>query len=99
MMELIERIAAKQTGINQLDWTFWCNCLEQVLGQARNSEHVDYFRDELKLNPLSPLRHKPFRPSYAETCAKEPGKLYDDTLDRIEASWQVEGLSAIGELK
>ena len=99
MMELIERIAAKQTGINQLDWTFWCNCLEQVLGQARNSEHVDYFRDELKLNPLSPLRHEPFRPSYAETCAKEPGKLYDDTLDRIEASWQVEGLSAIGELK
>ena len=99
MMELIERIAAKQTGIDQLDWPFWCNCLEQILGQARNSGHVAYFRDELKLNPLSPLRHEPFRPSYAETCATEPGKLYDDTLDRIEASWQVEGLNAIGELK
>ena len=99
MMELIERIAAKQTGIDQLDWPFWCNCLEQILGQARNSGHVAYFRDELKLNPLSPLRHETFRPSYAETCATEPGKLYDDTLDRIEASWQVEGLNAIGELK
>ena len=99
MMELIERIAAKQTGIDQLDWPFWCNCLEQILGQARNSGHVAYFRDELKLNPVSPLRHETFRPSYAETCATEPGKLYDDTLDRIEASWQVEGLNAIGELK
>lgn len=99
MMELVENIAAKQTEIDEMDWSYWCNCLEQILGQARDSSPVRYFCDELKLNPLSPLRHQSFRPSFAETCASEPGKLYEDTLDRIESSWKVNELSPIGGME
>lgn len=99
MMELIESIAAKQTEIDEMDWRLWCNCLEQILGQARDSSPVRYFCDELKLNPLSPLRHQSFRPSFAETSASEPGKLYDETLDQIEVSWKAGELSPIGGMK
>lgn len=74
----------------------WCNRLEQTLGQAGDSAPVKYFRDELKLNPLSPLRHQSFRPSFADTSSSELGKLYDDTLIRIEESWKVNELSPIG---
>lgn len=99
MMELIEGIAAKQTGIEEMDWVLWCNRLEQTLGQTGDSAPVNYFRDELKLNPLSPLRHPSFRPLFAETCDSTAGRLYDDTLGRIEVSWKVNELSPIVEMK
>lgn len=99
MMELVESIAAKQTGVDEMDWVLWCGRLEQALGQAGDSVPIKYFRDELKLNPLSPLRHPSFRPSFAESSDLMPGKMYDDTLDRIEASWKVNELSAIGGAK
>lgn len=99
MMELVESIAAKQTEIDEQDWALWCNRLEQTLGQAKDSAHVTYFRDELKLNPLSPLRHQSFRPSFADTSGSEPGKLYEATLFRIEECWKVNKLSPIGDAK
>ena len=99
MMDLIESIAAKQTEINEIDWALWCNRLEQTLGQAGDCAPVKYFRDELKLNPLSPLRHQSFRPSFADTSDSEPGKLYDYMLLRIEDSWKVYELSPIGDAK
>lgn len=99
MMELIESIAAKQTQIDEMDWVLWCNRLEQTLGQASESAPVRYFRDDLKLNPLSPLRHHSFRPLYAETSISELGKLYDDTLCRLEVSWKVNEYSSFGGMK
>lgn len=96
MMELIESIATKQTEIDERDWTLWCNRLEQILGQAHKSAPVTYFRDELRLNPLSPLKQPPFRPSFAENNDSDSGKLYDETLHRIEASWKTGELSPIG---
>lgn len=99
MMDLIESIATKQTEIDEMDWVLWCNRLEQALGQACDSAPVKYFRDELKLNPLSPLRYQSFRPSFADTSDSEPGKLYDDILVRIEESWKVNELSPIGGAK
>lgn len=99
MMELIESIAAKQTAIDERDWVLWCNRLEQTLVQAGDSDPVRYFRDELKLNALSPLRHSSFRPLFAESCESEPGKLYDATLGRIEVSWKVNELSPLGGTK
>lgn len=96
MMSLIESIAAKQIEIGEEDWSLWCNRLEQALGQASKSAHVKYFCEELKINPLSPLRQPSFRPSFAETEQSAPGKLYDDILTRIEASWQVNELDSIG---
>jgi hypothetical protein len=99
MMGLIESIAAKQTEINEIDWALWCNRLEQTLGQAGDSASVKYFRDELQLNPLSPLRHQPFRPSFAENNDSDPGKLYDETLVRIEVNWKVNELRTLGGTK
>ena len=99
MMNLIESIAAKQTEIDEIDWALWCNRLEQTLGQAGDSAPVKYFREELQLNPLSPLRHQSFRPSFADTNCSEHGKLYADTLVRIEEIWKVNTLSPIGDAK
>jgi hypothetical protein len=99
MMDLIESIAAKQTEIDEIDWALWCNRLEQTLGQAGDSAPVKYFCDELKLNPLSPLRHQPFRPSFAENNDSDLGRLYDETLVRIEVSWKVNELRPIGGVK
>ncbi|WP_316660185.1 phospholipase D-like domain-containing protein [Ralstonia mannitolilytica] len=97
MMELIENIAAKQTEINKMDWSLWCNRLEQTLSQAKKSAAVEAFL-QLELNPLSPLRHAPFRPSFAETSESPEGQLYEDTLTRIEKSWKVDQIQmkAIG---
>jgi len=99
LMELVESIAAKQTGIDEMDWVRWCNRLEQTLGQATDSASIKYFRDELGLNPLSPLRHQSFRPSFAENSESESGKLYDETLIRIEENWNVNELRPIGDAK
>ena len=99
MMELIESIAAKQTEIDEKDWALWCNRLEQTLGQAGDSGPVKYFRDELELNPLNPLHHQPFRPSFAESNDTQQGKLYHDALLRVEENWRVKGLNAIGDAK
>lgn len=95
MMELIESIAAKQTEINEMDWVLWCNRLEQTLCQARESTAVTAFL-ALGLNPLSPLWHTMFRPSFAETTESDAGRLYESTLVRIEKSWVVDQLTAIG---
>lgn len=99
MMDLIESIAAKQTGIDDIDWLLWCNRLEQTLGQAADSAPVKYFRDKLGLNPLSPLRLPSFRPLFAESREQELGAFYDDALGRIEVSWKVNELSPIGGAK
>lgn len=99
MMEIIENIAAKQTEIHQMDWLLWCTRLKQTLMQACDSEPVKYFRDELKLNPLSPLLHKSFRPSFAETDNSESGKFYEDVLSEIQDSWMVKDLTKIGDIK
>jgi len=96
MMDLIESIAAKQTGIDEMDWVLWCNRLEQTLGQAADSAPVKYFRDKLGLNPLSPLRLPSFRPSFAENRDQALGAIYDDALGRTEVSWKVNELSPIG---
>lgn len=96
MMELIENIAARQTEVSIRDWPLWCNRLEQTLGQAKDSPPVKAFI-ELQLNPLGPLYTPPFRPAFAETNSSDAGKLYEHTLGRIEAAWQVAGLTRLGD--
>lgn len=95
MMELLENIAVKQTEISQLDWSLWCQRLEQTLGQVKTSPVVAAFQS-LDLNPLSPLRQVVFRPTYAETSDSEAGRIYEDTLNRIEVMWSVDHLGGIG---
>lgn len=99
MMELIENIAAKQIALNELDWNTWCVRLEQTLNQAKDSPLVQYFRENLQLNPLGPLLHAAFRPSFAESSDSEQGKLYEDVLKKVEESWQVNKLSTIGDMQ
>lgn len=91
MMELVENIAEKQTGIARQDWNLWCRRLEQTLIRAKDSAPVAYFRAQRvePLNPLSPLRHESFRPDYAETPGTQDGALYEETLRRVEEAWGV----------
>jgi len=101
MMELIENIAEKQTGIDRRDWEPWCRRLEQTLVRMKDSGPVAYFRMQQapKLNPLSPLRCAPFRPSFAETAETSEGRLYEEALRRIELSWGVDEMVSMGELR
>ncbi|MBC7390923.1 MAG: hypothetical protein H7329_17075 [Opitutaceae bacterium] len=84
-MELVEKIADKQTGIAQRDWKIWCNRLEQCLFQTRDSKVYELF-NEMNLNPLSPLRQEPFRPEYAKDNSTGEGRYYEMVLDKIEKS-------------
>ena len=56
---------------------------------------VEAFRD-MQLNPLTPLRGKAFRPTFAETANTPEGSQYDATLDRVQTEWKVEGLENLG---
>lgn len=96
MMELIECIAAKQTMLDSSDWTAWCGRLEQTLSQVGESAAVRYFRDQLRLNPLSPLRQAAFRPTFAEDRSTPFGQRYEDSLDHIEQCWNVATLHGLG---
>ena len=98
MMELVENIAARQTAVVEADWLAWCNRLEQTLIRASGSAGVHSFI-ALKINPLSPLRAAPFRPVFAETEDTHAGKRYLAALQRIEKTWAVGGLNAIGETR
>lgn len=96
MMQLIENIAAKQTTVPEVDWTAWCTRLEQCLVQTASSAVVKAFLD-LRLNPLSPLRHRPFRPEFAATDEQAEGRRYEDVLDRIETAWKVKDFPRLGD--
>ena len=96
MMELVENIAAKQTGITPADWTAWCARLEQTLSQIADSPVLAYFHT-LGLNPLSPLSVAAFRPSFAETADSAEGRLYEAALARINEKWGTKDLLTIGE--
>lgn len=63
MMELIEKIADKQTQIKKEYWKTWCSRLEQSLYQTTNNKTYDIFR-QMNINPLSPLLEDAFRPDY-----------------------------------
>jgi hypothetical protein len=96
MMQLVENIAAKQTSVSEADWVTWCTRLEQCLIQAAGSNVLEEFL-KLNLNPLSPLWHSPFRPHFATTAETNEGRRYEETLKRVEAAWNVAGLSKIGD--
>ena len=96
MMELLENIAAKQTELSEADWQLWCCRLEQTLHQMRGCTVVDYFRQVVRLNPVSPLYQPAFRPAFAETGDSEPGERYERALQAVTEAWEVEGLPAIG---
>ncbi|WP_132249217.1 hypothetical protein [Methylobacterium segetis] len=94
VMELVERVADRQTAVQAVDWTAWCTRLGQVLEQAKDDPEITAFRG-LNLNPLSPLRAGPFRPDFARDRGTPAGQIYEDTLDRVEAAWQVAALEPL----
>jgi hypothetical protein len=96
MMQLIENIAAKQTSVSKADWVTWCTRLEQCLIQAAGSNVIEEFL-KLNLNPLSPLWHCPFRPAFASASETADGIRYEGVLKRVEAAWNVAGLTRFGD--
>lgn len=94
MMELLERIAERQTAIGASDWMAWCTRLEQTLSRVTGSPVIGYFQ-ALGLNPLSPLRAPGFRPDYALDAHSVAGVHYEHMLARVERDWQVNELAAI----
>ncbi|CAK0759100.1 Phospholipase D-like domain-containing protein [uncultured Gammaproteobacteria bacterium] len=97
MMILVEDIAAKQIAIAEPDWAMWCNRLEQVLTQAKDSEVVRAFRS-IALNPLHPLFARAFRPVFAATAQTQQGTRYEAALNAAITAWQLENGSKLGEL-
>lgn len=95
MMELVERIASRQTTVLQADWPAWCARLEQTLVRLEKSPVLEYFRI-LELNPLSPLKVHSFRPTYAQTDETDHGVIYESMLARVQAHWKTAHLPALG---
>jgi hypothetical protein len=98
MMILVEDIAAKQIAITEPDWAMWCNRLEQVLTQAKDSEVVRAFQS-ITLNPLHPLFAPAFRPAFAATAQTQQGARYEAALNAAIAAWQLENCAKLGELR
>lgn len=98
MMILVEDIAAKQIAIAEPDWAMWCNRLEQVLTQAKDSEVVKAFQS-IALNPLHPLFAPAFRPAFAATAQTQQGARYEAALNAAITAWQLENCSKLGELR
>ena len=96
MMQFIENIAEKQSSLHPSDWSAWCMRLEQSLVQAKANPVLMEFK-KLNLNPLSPLRCNPFRPTFAKLGPEPESMLYENVLDRIEQAWEVSQLHCIGE--
>jgi hypothetical protein len=94
VMELVEQIAARQTALQEADWTAWCVRLGQTLEQAGDDAEIAAFRT-LGLNPLSPLRAAPFRPDFACDGTTSAGRLYEETLDRVAMAWQIDTLEPL----
>ena len=99
MMELVESVALRQTALDERDWLPWCSRLEQTLSQARGSDAVSTFREDLRLNPLHPLRNAAFRPDFALDGTTMAGRIYEATLERIEADWGVAALAGLGSVR
>ncbi|UTH75182.1 hypothetical protein [Chromobacterium sp. IIBBL 290-4] len=95
MMELIERIADRQSAVEETDWLAWCARLEQTLSRVADSPVVDYFKT-LGLNPLSPLLVPVFRPDFAEDASTSAGRLYESVLERIGEQWGIADLMPLG---
>lgn len=96
MMQFVENIAAKQISVFKADWMTWCTRLEQCLIQAADSKVLEEFL-HVNLNPLSPLWHGPFRPAFANNTETAEGLRYESVLKRVEAAWNVAGLSRFGD--
>lgn len=92
VMNLIERIAARQTDLHPSDWTAWCVRLGQTLELVGMDAEIEAFR-ELGLDPFSALLAEPFRPDFARDASSPEGQLYADTLARVATAWRVAGLS------
>jgi len=98
MMILVEDIAAKQAAIAKPDWAMWCNRLEQILTQAKDSPVVKAFQS-IALNPLHPLFAPAFRPAFAATVQTQQGARYEAALTAAIAAWQLENCPKLGELR
>mgnify|MGYP000742298615 CR=1 FL=1 len=95
MMQLIEHIAQKQTAIDAVNWAQWCYRLEQVFCLMGKSEAIQYFQG-IKVNPISPLWAKPFRPDFAEDTHSDAGRLYEELLCKIEMTLKLTDLLKLG---
>lgn len=97
MMQLIERIAERQTKLSSVQWNAWLLQLEATLHQMAGDPVLTEFRS-LGLNPLGPLFHPPFRPEFAEDTTNEDGRGYEAVLGRVAGKWGFEGLPGLGEM-
>jgi hypothetical protein len=94
MMALVEKIAQKQTDVDQVDWNAWITRLEQTMFQMTECAMLSEFKT-LAINPISPLRHPEFRPAFAEDSSSNEGAAYESVLDRVEGKWGVSAMHGL----
>ena len=86
VMQLVERIADKQSQLRECDWNAWCSRLSQILIAIANDSSIAYARN-IGVNPLDFLREPAFRPAFAETNETAQGQAYESALDKVKSSW------------
>ena len=95
MMRRIEHIAKFQCALHETEWFSWCRRLRQTLVLESGDPDVKEF-NRLKVNPLSPLYHPPFRPAFAAVPGSECAACYEGALDAVAAAWGVARLPQLG---
>lgn len=94
VMLLVEKIAEKQCALTEPQWDYWCKQLENRLRHldvdCEQQNPLLFFRNQLKTNPLYPLRNPAFLPEFAEDRNSEAYQQYATVLDRIEAHWSLD---------
>lgn len=102
VMLLVEKIAEKQCALTEPQWNAWCKQLENRLlhldADCEKKNPLLFFRNELKTNPLYPLRTAAFLPVFAEDQNSEAYQKYAATLDAIEAKWGLDAGSLSNQL-
>lgn len=87
VMEIIERIAEKQTTLREAEWTLWLQRLEMFFESTSDSDEAVQFR-KWKINPLAPLKQICFIPTFAE--ADNFLLPYRKVIENAEKLWKVD---------
>ena len=94
VMQAMELVAKRQTRIREGQWEAWVARLEQALVRMKDQPMVDAVRG-LGVNPLAVLRLPAFRPTFCESAGSVAAGTYEDSLQRVERAWGVDGLSGL----
>lgn len=82
---IIEKIAEKQCGLRESQWSDWCQNLRQVLVRLQDENLL-----KVNVNVLSPLLALPFIPYFAQDQSGKAYEEYEKVLRDLMQKWEID---------